>query len=80
MRTVSAHLRGQLIFALSQIDDMSQHPIRRRLAVANFYDHLGAHQCTRESTSGEPKRLLRGGAIASRIFSTKGLKALPQAF
>jgi hypothetical protein len=43
VRAAAAHLAGQLIFALAQVDDMPEQPIRRPFDVGNFYDHLRAH-------------------------------------
>ena len=38
----------------------------------------GRTQCTRLSTSGEPKRLLRGGGTSSGIFRSQRLQPAPQ--
>ena len=43
IRSAAAHLDGQLILALAEVDDMPQQPVRRPFAVANFYNHLRAH-------------------------------------
>ena len=43
MRAAAANLAGQLIFALAQIDDVSQQTVRRPLDVADLNDHLRAH-------------------------------------
>ena len=70
MRQAAAHLDGQLVLALAQVDDMPEQTIRGPLDVTNLYDHLRAHPMDPLSTSGEPKRLPRGGGIAIGIFST----------
>jgi len=43
MRWAAAHLAGQLILALAQVDDMPEQTVRGPLDVTNLYDHLRAH-------------------------------------
>ena len=40
VRWAVAHLAGQLILALAQIDDMPEQPFRGPFHVGNFHDHL----------------------------------------
>src|SRR5215467_9605545 len=39
----AAHLGGQLILALAQVDDMPKQTVRGPFCVGNFHDHLRAH-------------------------------------
>ena len=43
MRWATAHLVGQLILALAQIDDMPEQTVRGPLDVTDLDDHFGAH-------------------------------------
>jgi hypothetical protein len=43
MRWAAAHLAGQLILALAQVDDMPEQTVRSPLDVANLYDHFRAN-------------------------------------
>jgi hypothetical protein len=43
MRFAAAHLDGQLIWALTQVDDMPEQTVRRPLDVTHFYAHFGPH-------------------------------------
>ena len=61
MRSIPPHFGRQLILALAQVDDMPQQTIRRPFDVADLDDHFGRTQWTRDSTSGDPHRVPRGG-------------------
>ena len=43
MRRAAAHLDGRLVLALTEIDDMSQQPVRRPFHIADPDDHFGPH-------------------------------------
>src|SRR5437870_527386 len=41
MRWAAAHLAGQLILALAQVDDMPEQTVRRPFDIADLDDHFG---------------------------------------
>ncbi len=68
--SVAAHIGRRLVLALAQINHMPEQTVRRPLDVADLDDHLRPHPMYSRQSSGDPKRLPRGGAIASGIVST----------
>jgi hypothetical protein len=69
MRHQAPHLRCRLVLAQTLIDDLAQQIVIRpgqKLASATS---SGRTQCTRLKTSGDPKRLVRGGSTSSDIQS-----------
>ena len=71
MRSATAHISGQFIFALAQVDDVSQQTVRRPFDIADLDNHFGPYPMhPAERTSGDPNRVPRGGGSASGIFST----------
>ena len=43
MRSATAHLDGQLILALTQIDNMPEQTVRRPFDIADLDDRFGLH-------------------------------------
>ena len=43
MRWAAAHLGGQLVSALAQVDDVPEQTVRHPLDVADLDDHFGPH-------------------------------------
>ena len=43
MMSVAAHLGSQLIFALAQVDDMSEQTVRRPFDITDLDDHFGPY-------------------------------------
>ena len=71
MRNSPHHLSCGPVLALPVIRHLPQQIVFGPGQVDHFHDHLRPRtQCTRESWSGEPKRLSRGGGSASGIFGT----------
>ena len=70
MRWAAAHLAGQLILALAQVDDMPQQTVRGPLDVTNLYDHLRAHPMDPAKHQRRTETATAWGRFASGIFST----------
>jgi hypothetical protein len=65
-----AHFGRRLVLAQNLVDDLAQQIVLGPGQKLDFGDQLGRTQCTRLKTSGEPKRLVRGGGTSSGIFKT----------
>jgi hypothetical protein len=65
MRSVAAHLVGEFIFALAQIDDMPQQPIGRPFDKTDLDDRsrLSSSGSTGEQQSGAPDASSGDGMI-----------------
>ena len=68
MRYRLQYLSRWLVLPLALIRHLPQQIVLGPGEVGHFDDHLWPHPCTRDSLSGEPKRLSRGGGSASAIF------------
>ena len=68
-RHLAAHLGRRLIFAQSFMDHLPQQIVTGQVRYFTYATSSGRTQCTRLSTSGDPKRLPRGGGTSSGILS-----------
>jgi hypothetical protein len=70
MRDLAPHFARRLVFAQPFIDDLAQQIVLGPGEEFDPGDELGRTQRTRLSTSGGPKRVLRGGGASSGIRET----------
>ena len=80
MRWAAAHLAGQLILALAQVDDMPEQTVRGPLDVTNLYDYLRAHPMDPAKHQRRTETAIAWRRYSERHFvDHQRLKALPQA-
>jgi hypothetical protein len=76
-RPLSPHLLSRLVRSEPDIDCLPQEPIPGPRQIGDLGDQLRLNQCTRERTSGDPKRVCRGGgALSCELARARGSRRL----
>jgi hypothetical protein len=80
MRSASAHLGSQLIFALTLVDDVPEQPIRRPFHITDLDDHFGPDPMDPAKHQRRTETATAWGRYRERhLVCRQGLKTLPQA-
>src|SRR6202023_2195317 len=80
MRWAAAHLAGQLILALAQVDDMPEQTVWRPFDIADLDDHIGLHPMDPAKHQRRTETATAWGRYRDRhLLYRQGLKTLPQA-
>src|SRR5689334_28776 len=79
MRWAAAHLGGQLIFGLAQVDDMPEQAVWRQFDIADLDDHIGLHPMDPAKHQRRTETATAWGRYRDRhLFDRQGPKALPE--
>src|SRR5260370_22903316 len=70
--SLAPHAARGLILAQPLIHDLAEQPVGGPGQKGHFGDELGCTQCTRDNSSGRPKRAVGGGGRSTVLFFAAG--------